>query len=381
MSKFSKNITNLPRSGIRVIMDMAWSMGNDVTRLMVGEPDFSTPVHIIEAAKKSLDAGATRYIANAGLPELRDAAANHFENITGVETNSSNIVITHGAMASIATAIAVTCDAGDEILIPDPGWPNYEMAAMLFQVNPILYPLNMKNDFQPDIKELDKLVTEKTKCIILCNPSNPTGQVYSQETIEALIEFARKNDIFVISDEIYSDIIFEGEYISAAELDCDERVIVVHGVSKSYSMTGFRVGYSRGNEAYIELAAKVQEPLVACGTASSQYAALAALTGPQECVEVMRSAYKKRRDLILNILEENDLKQYTPRGAFYILIDVSISGLSGYDFALKLLKKYRVAVAPGSTFGPNSNAYIRVSLASSEEELIKGIKAIIKMMK
>ncbi len=384
MPEFSKQIMKMPRSGIREIMELAWSMDGDgdgeLTRLMVGEPDFETPTHIVKAAQAALSDGFTRYISNAGLPELRSAIAKKFEQTYGVDTSQEQVTITHGAMGAITSAIAITCDAGDDVLIPDPGWPNYISAAMLLNARAVPYPLKIENEFQPVIEEIEACVTPRCKAIVLCSPSNPTGQVYSAETIRQLVELARKHDLFVISDEIYADIIFEGTHNSAAEFDTDGRVIVANGFSKSYSMTGFRVGYLRAGTAFSALAAKVQEPLITCGTASSQYAALEAITGPQDCIKRMVDEYRERRNLVSQFMDEHGLKQYTPRGAFYYMIDVSSSGLGGQEFALELLRKHRVAVAPGPTFGESSGKYIRISLASSRADLIKGLSAITKLI-
>ncbi len=380
MPDFSEQILQMPRSGIREIMEMAWSMDGDVTRLMVGEPDFETPAHIVKAAQAALSKGFTRYVSNAGLPELRSAFAEKFERTYGIDTGPEQITITHGAMGAVTSAIAITCEAGDDVLVPDPGWPNYVSAAMLFKVRPVPYPLAIENGFQPSLDEIEACITPKCKAIILCSPSNPTGQVYSAETTRQLVELARKHDLFVISDEVYADIVFEGSHCSAAEFDRDGRVLVANGVSKSYSMTGFRVGYLRADEAFSELAAKVQEPLITCGTASSQYAALEAITGPQDCVREMVDEYRERRNLVREFMEEQGQNQYTPRGAFYYMIDISGSGMSGQDFAVDLLRKHRVAVAPGPTFGESSGKYIRISLASSRADLLKGLSAVTGLM-
>jgi len=380
MPEFSEQILQMPQSGIREIMELAWSMDGEVTRLMVGEPDFETPAHIVKAAQAALSNGFTRYVSNAGLPELRSAVAKKFERTYGIDTSLEQITITHGAMGAVTSAIAITCDAGDDVLVPDPGWPNYISAAMLFGVRPVPYPLAIENEFQPFLEDIEARLTPKCKAIILCSPSNPTGQVYSAETTRQLVELARKYDLFVISDEVYADIIFEGTHCSAAEFDNDARVIVANGVSKSYAMTGFRVGYLRAGKTFSALAAKVQEPLITCGTANSQYAALEAITGPQDCIKKMVDEYRERRNLVTEFMDEHGQNQYTPRGAFYYMIDISRSGLDGQEFAVDLLRKHRVAVAPGPTFGESSGKFIRISLASSRADLLKGLSAITRLI-
>ena len=379
MKALSRKACALPRSGIRVVMDRAWEKGDGVVRLMTGEPDFPTPQHIVNAVHGALDAGHTRYIPNAGLGELRQAVARKFEMETGSATEASNVLITHGAMMGVATAFFTLLEPGDEILLPDPGWPNYEMSAQLTGARIKRYPLRIEQSFIPKPDEIESLISERTKALLLCSPSNPTGQVYDRSLMDALVAIARNHDLYLVSDEIYHDMVYEGEHASAASLDPD-RSIVVSGVSKSYAMTGFRVGFMRATKEIIEIGAKLQEPLVSCGVAISQHGALAAIEGPQDCVRQMRDAYRKRRDLAVAYLRERNAYSYTPRGAFYLMIDISASGLDGEAFALELLDHYNVAVAPGPTFGPASSGFVRISLASSEGDIATGLKAICDLM-
>lgn len=379
MKQLSQMAVNLPRSGIRVVMDRAWEMGDSVIRLMTGEPDFATPPHIIDAVHQALDAGHTRYIPNAGLLELRQVVAEKFQRETGQPTTSANVLITHGAMMGLTTAYFALLEPGDEILLPDPGWPNYDMAVRMTGASVKRYPLRIEQNFLPLPSEIESLITERTKALMICSPSNPAGQVYDRALMKELVALAKKYDLFVLSDEVYQDIVFDGEHVSAAELDPD-RSIVVSGVSKSFAMTGFRVGYVRATPQIIATVAKLQEPTIACGVAISQYGALAALTGPQDCVWQMRDEYRRRRDLAIAFLRKKNAYSYTPRGAFYLLIDVSRSGMNGEEFALELLQESRVAVAPGPTFGPASNQFIRISLASSEADIMAGLEAICDLL-
>lgn len=378
MKQLARKATSVPQSGIRVIMDKVWKMEN-VVKLMAGEPDFPTPTHIVDAVHAALNAGHTRYIASAGLPELRQAVAEKFQRDTGTPTSVSNILINHGAMLSVTTAFLTLLEEGDEILLSDPGYPNYEMSVRLTGATIVRYPLRVENEFLPDPDEIENLITPRTKCLVLCSPSNPTGQVYDRKLMERFVQLAQKHDLYIVSDEIYQDIIFEGEHVSAAELDPD-RSIVITGVSKSYAMTGFRVGFMRAPENIIEVGARIQEPLVSCGVAASQYGALEAIQGPQDCVAQMRNAYKRRRDLALALLKENNAYSYTPRGAFYLMIDVSASGMDGDQFADHLLQHGGVAVAPGPTFGPLSTPYVRISLASSDADISTGVSAICELI-
>jgi len=367
----------IPRSGIREVMDLAIAAEKEgpVIHLEVGQPDFATPAHIVEATCRAVREGHTRYISTAGIPPLREAAARSYQRRTGVATSANQVLVTTGAMMSLATSFFTLLEPGDEVLLPDPGWPNYFTSVALARGVPVPYSLRAP-EFLPDLDELQSLVTPRTKILLLCSPSNPTGQVHDAALTEALVAFARRNDLWVVSDEIYSEIVFEGSAPSVLNFDTDERCLVVSGVSKTYAMTGYRIGFTRGRVDYINVAAKLQEPFVSCGTAFSQYAAAAALDGPQDCVAEMRAAYLRRRDIALDVLRARGLYQYTPGGAFYVLVDISATAMDSRDFAVQLLKEKRVAVAPGSTFGRLSAASVRVSVASRDEDVREGVGRI-----
>jgi aspartate aminotransferase/aminotransferase len=379
MTDIVPRIKEIQGSGIRQIMTLAFQKPS-VIRLEVGEPDFDTPEHIVEAGCRALREGMTRYIPNMGLPPLRQAIARFFETSTGVPTTSDQILVTHGAILSLATTWHLLIDEGDEVLIPDPGWPNYSMLTKLLKGIPIHYQLSPEAGFQPDIAHIESQVGPRTKMLVLCSPSNPTGQVYSEAVVRDILQLAREKNFCVVSDEIYSNIVFEGAHVSALPFDTDNRTIMVHGVSKSYAMTGFRVGFLRATPDFVVQGTKMQEALVSCGTASSQAAALAALKGPQGCIAEMRNIYRKRRDLACDGLTRQGLNFWRPQGAFYLLIDIESTGMDGQEFALKLLDEKDVAVAPGPTFGEISRNMIRISLASSDENIRTGIERIAEMV-
>ena len=383
MKPFASIPAHIPRSGIREVMDLAWQVEKTepVIHLEVGQPDFPTPAHIVEATCRYLHEGHTKYVPNAGMGPLREAAARYFERRTGVKTGPENILITPGAVMSVATAFMATLEPGDEVLLPDPGWPNYRMAIEVVHGKPVCYGLRPENQFLPDLDELERLVTPRTRLLLLCTPSNPTGQVYDAGLMRRLMEFGSRRDIYVLSDEIYGDIVFDQPHASALSCDPDGRSLIVSGMSKSYAMTGFRVGFTRARPEYIELAAKLQEPFVSCGSGFSQLAAAEALDGPQDGVEMMRQAYKRRRDIALEVLRQYDLYEYTPGGAFYLLIGIGSTGLSSRDFMVKLLKEKKVAVAPGSTFGEISTGYVRISIASAEENIREGVQRICELVR
>ena len=367
----------IPRSGIREIMDLAGAAEKHgpVIHLEVGQPDFPTPAHIVEATCRAVREGHTRYIPTAGIGPLREAVARSYERRTGVATSANHILVTTGAMMSLATSFLALLEAGDEVLLPDPGWPNYVTSVTLARGIPVFYTLASPR-FLPDLDQLQSLVTPKTKILVVCSPSNPTGQVHDAALTEALVAFARRNDLWVVSDEIYSEIVFGDPAPSVLSFDTDERCLVINGVSKTYAMTGYRIGFTRGRFDYIGVASKLQEPFVSCGTPFSQFAAVAALEGPQECVAQMRAAYRRRRDLALDVLRERGLYRYTPGGAFYVLVDISAAAMDSRDFAVRLLEEKRVAVAPGGTFGRMSAREVRVSVASRDEDVSEGVRRI-----
>ena len=383
MKPFARIPAEIPRSGIREVMDLAWAAEKtgEVIHLEVGQPDFDTPAHIIEATCRFANAGHTKYVPNAGVDPLREAAARYFERNTGVATGPEHILVTPGAVMSVASSFLALLEPGDEVLLPDPGWPNYHMAVSIVHGQPVFYNLRAENHFLPDLDEIESLISEKTKLMLLCTPSNPTGQVYDQTLMRELMGLAQRHDLWVLSDEIYGEIVFADQHHSALPHDEDGRALIVSGMSKSFAMTGYRVGFTRANPDYIELAAKLQEPFVSCGTGFSQLASAEALDGPQETVAQMREAYRRRRDIALEVLRAHDLYRYTPGGAIYLMIDIAASGMDSRDFAVRLLEEKRVAVAPGKTFGKMCADHVRISIAAEDDHIRRGVTAICELVK
>jgi aspartate aminotransferase len=375
----SATVAGLPRSGIREIMDLAWSLGDDVIRLEAGEPNFPTPPHIAAAGAEAVAAGQTRYTPNAGVPELRAALAQRLRTRHDVEVTAERIVVTCGATQGLFATLLVLLEPGDEVLLPDPGWPNFAMMATLLHALPVRYPLTVDAGFLPRVEDLEGLVGPRTRVLVLNSPSNPLGAVIPRGRLLELLAFASRHDLWVVSDECYDEIVFDPGFASATALDTEGRTVGVYSFSKTYAMTGWRVGYLALPEPVAPLLAKVQEPLVSCVSAPGQRAALAALTGSQDVVKVMTRAYERRRDEALRACAAAGLPTFRPSGAFYLWVDISAAGMSSRDFTLALATQAHVTVAPGTTFGPLGDGYVRVSLATDPDILREGVRRMIDL--
>lgn len=374
MKSLGQAAVDMPGSGIREIVHRAIPMA-DAIRLEVGEPNFATPQHIIEAAYRAANEGFTKYGPSAGLHSLRELLAQRVTRVNGYAVTPTQVNVAVGGVQGILAAFLALLDPGDEILIPDPAWPNYEMSILLCHAVPVHYPLYIEDGFIPQIDRLEELVTERTKLLIINSPSNPTGAVFPKKTIEALVEFAQRHDLYLMADEVYDEFVFDGEHISPAIYD-PERVISVYSFSKIYAMTGWRVGYVVANEKISQVISKIQEPQISCVSSVGQKAAEAALTGPQDCVRQMCESYHERRDVVVNVLKNEGRYVYTPQGAFYIMVDIGDSGLDSRQFALRLLEEQKVAVAPGTAFGNFGNNFVRISLATEKNLLLEGVRRL-----
>jgi aspartate aminotransferase len=377
MKPLSRSVSSMPRSGIRVIMDRAFGLA-DCIRLEVGEPNFPTPQHILEAADEAARSGKTRYTESPGIPELTSRIAEIFTEDTGRKTDMGDVVVTTGAMAALYTTLMSIADPGDEIIVMSPSWPNYLMQMTLLGLRPVTVSTNETNGHVPTIEQLESAVSDRTKAVLINSPCNPTGAVIDQTQMAQIIDFARRADIYVISDEVYDKIVYEGNHVSAASHDSDGRVVCIHSFSKTYSMTGWRVGYAVAPPEIATQIRKCQEPTVSCVNAPAQYAALAALNGPQEIIGKMRDAYRKRRDEVNRLLSSSGISALNPGGAFYIWVDISSSQRSDVDFAMDLVDKHQVTVVPGSAFGPNNEDRVRISLATAPDQLYEGIRRLIE---
>ena len=363
----------MAHSGIREISNEALRTPGAI-RLDVGQPNFPTPQHVKDAGKKAIDDNMTFYTHTQGLLALREKLVDKLHLVNGIETTPEQIACAAGGVGAIAAMLAAVVERGDEVMLPDPGWPNYRMMLPWLGARGVFYPCPPAAGFQPDLDALQSLVTPRTKVLVVNSPNNPTGAVYPRATIEAMIELAQRHNLWLLSDECYDQILLEGSWTSPASLAPDDhRIATVCTFSKTYSMTGWRLGYLVGEPKLIDTATKVLESNSSCVSTISQVAAEAALTGPQDCVAEMVGAYRRRRDLVVDILRDAELFISRPAGAFYIMADVSPRGLPARDLAFALLRERSVSVAPGTAFGAAAADAVRISLASSDEALREGV--------
>jgi aspartate aminotransferase len=372
---------SMPVSRIREIMDLAWE-DPEAIHLEVGEPDFPTPSHVIEAAYDAAQAGHTRYAPNAGLPDLREALAEKVARRNGYEARPDQVVVTQGGIQALYLVLRALLEPGDEVLLPDPAWPNFRMIAHLLGARVLPYPLVAEGDFLPRPEDLERLVTPRTRAILVNSPSNPLGTVLPRELAQTLLDFARRHNLWFIADEVYDELTFDDTFISIGSVaDPDDRLVSVYSFSKVYAMTGWRVGYLIAPPDLANLLTGMQEPIVSCVNTPAQMAALAALTGPQEIVRDMRDAYRQRRDELLELLDRGGLASSRPSGAFYVWTDVSNAGVPSMDLAQSLIEREHVAVAPGSAFGELGEGYVRLSLASSRGDLLEGASRLVRYVR
>ncbi|MCP4629508.1 MAG: aminotransferase class I/II-fold pyridoxal phosphate-dependent enzyme [bacterium] len=366
----------MPRSGIRYILDKANNY-SDVLHLEIGQPDLPTPPHIVDAAMRAAREGFTGYTPNAGYPSLRRTFAKRLSAEQGINIYPEQIVVTVGAMGGLFSAMSATLAPGDEALVPDPGYPNYSMALRLLGGKTVSYPLKKTSRFALDTEEIRTRITPQTKLIVINSPSNPTGAVISEVDLINVVEIAKTHGLYLLSDEAYDHVIFDGKHISPLKYDDAGCAISIYSCSKTYSMTGWRVGFTVSTAENATIITKLQEAFVACAASISQKAAEAALTGPQQCVDDMRETYSNRRNLALDLCSMLGLQCIAPSGAFYLMIELpSTEKRDSLEFCLQLIKDKRVAIAPGVTFGKKGEGFIRASLCASEEVLKTGLSRL-----
>lgn len=366
----SKKVTEIKPSGIRKFFDLVSEM-KDAISLGVGEPDFETPWHIRDEGIYAFERGRTFYTANAGLKDLRIEINNYLQRRQGLSYNPDNeIVVTVGGSEAIDIALRAMLNAGDEVIIPQPSYVSYEPCTVLADGVPVIINLKAENEFRLTAEKLENAITDKTKVLILPFPNNPTGSIMEKEDLESIAKVIIKHDIFVISDEIYSELSYKNKHISIASIDgMKERTILINGFSKSYAMTGWRLGYACGNKDIIAQMTKIHQYAIMCAPTISQYAAVDALKNGDEDVEKMKKSYNQRRRFLMNAFKEMDLECFEPFGAFYVFPCIKEFGMTSEEFATRFLEEEKVAAIPGTAFGDSGEGYLRISYAYSLEKL------------
>ena len=378
--EFNANLKKIKPSGIRKLFDLAQGK-KDLVSFGIGEPDFITPTHIREAAKKAMDEGYTRYTPNLGFPEFREALAVKLNQKNKISVTPEEVVVTSGGTESLFFAFYTLINPGDEIIIPDPGFVTYESQVYFAGGTPVHFPLRGENNFHPDLKELKNCITPKTKAILLNSPSNPTGAAFNKEELLAIAEIAKEKDLFIISDELYEDIVYDSkEHISIASLpETKERTVSIFGFSKSYAMTGWRLAYLAAPLNLVKEIAKLLQNTSVCANSVAQRAGLAAIRGSQDCVKEMFTAYNERRNVLTKGLNEiRGLSCYAPEGTFYAFVNIKDTGMTSEELSMYLLEECKVVTVPGTAFGAQGEGYIRLSFATSLEDIKEGIRRIKK---
>lgn len=366
----SKTVESIEPSGIRKFFDIVSEM-KDAISLGVGEPDFDTPWHIRDEGIYALEKGKTFYTSNTGLKELRCEISNYLKRTQNITYNPMHeILVTVGGSEAIDIGLRAIINPGDEVIIPQPSYVSYVPCAVLAGAKPVIIDLKAENDFRLTPKELESAITNKTKVLILPYPNNPTGAIMEKNDLEAIAKIIKEKDILVMSDEIYSELTYKGKHVSIASIEgMQERTLLINGFSKSYAMTGWRLGYACAPEPLIKQMTKIHQFAIMCAPTTSQYAAVEAIKNGDEDVELMRRAYNQRRRFLLHEFKEMGLECFEPYGAFYVFPCIKEFGMTSEEFATKFLEEEKVAAVPGTAFGKSGEGYLRISYAYSMDNL------------
>ena len=366
----SDKIVDVKPSGIRKFFDIVSEMPNAIS-LGVGEPDFDTPWHIRDEGIYSLEKGKTFYTSNAGLKELRCEISNYIMRKQGIKYDPINeILVTVGGSEAIDIALRCMVNPGDEVIIPQPCYVSYEPCAVMADAVPVIINLKHENEFRLTAEELEAAITDKTKILILAFPNNPTGAIMEKKDLEAIAEVIIKHDLYVISDEIYSELSYNEAHVSIATLPgMRERTIMINGFSKAYAMTGWRLGYACGPEIIMKQMTKLHQFAIMCAPTTSQYAAVEALKHGDGDVAEMRESYNQRRRFLMYQFREMGLECFEPYGAFYVFPCIKEFGMTSEEFAMRFLEEEKVAVVPGTAFGDCGEGFLRISYAYSIDDL------------
>ena len=383
--RVAQHVKELPKSGIRKFFDIV-AQSKDIVSLGVGEPDFDTPWHISRAAVTCLENGGTHYTSNLGTPELRQAICRYLDRRFGASFEWKNeVLVTVGVSEAIDLAIRAICSPGDEVLYHEPCFVSYAPTIRLAHATPVCVETRVEDEFRLTVEALERKVTPKTKAVLLNFPCNPTGATLSRSDMADILAFCERHDLLLLADEVYSELVYDGDTERkldsfAAFPEHRERVILLNGFSKSWAMTGFRLGYACGPSDVIDAMMKIHQYGIMSAPTLSQAAGVEAMDHGDKDVDRMRREYKKRRDYLVPALNALGLRTLMPKGAFYLFVDVRQTGLSDEEFALRLLKEHGVACVPGSAFGACGTGFVRMSYATSLEKIKVAVERISKML-
>ena len=380
--RVSRRVSRIEPQQIRRLFDLANERdADDLVHLELGEPDFATPEHVVEVAATAARAGETNYTPNAGIAPLRRAVADRLRE-RGVDADADRVVVTTGGVEALYLTLLTVTDPGEEVVVPTPAWPNPLSQARLAGAEPVEVPLPSDDGFAFDADRVADAVTDRTGAVVLTSPSNPTGRVFDASSMERVVEAAARHDAHVVADEVYHELTYEGSQPSlAAVTDHPDRVVTVDSCSKTYAMTGWRVGWLSASESVASAVTKIHESTTSCVNTPAQHAAVAALTGPAAPVREMRAAFERRRDAVVDRFRETPgVSAVPPEGAFYAFVDVSDLPGSSVDVAERLLFEYDVVAAPGSAFGDAGEGYLRFSFANDLERLELGLDRFERMV-
>ena len=364
------SIVQIKPSGIRKFFDIVTEM-KDAISLGVGEPDFDTPWHIRDEGIYSLEKGRTFYTSNSGLKDLKQEICNYIKRSQNVDYNAdTDVLVTVGGSEAIDIGFRAMINPGDEVLIPQPSYVSYEPCAILAGAKPVIIDLKPENEFRLTAEELENSITDKTKILVLPFPNNPTGSIMEREDLEKIAKVIIEKDIFVMSDEIYSELTYKDKHVSIVSIPgMKERTLLINGFSKAYAMTGWRLGYACGPKEIIKQMIKIHQYAIMCAPTTSQYAAIEALKNGDNDVKEMRTAYNQRRRFLINAFREMGLECFEPYGAFYVFPCIKEFGMTSEEFATRFLREEKVATVPGTAFGDSGEGFLRISYAYSLETL------------
>ena len=369
------HLLETPHSGIRRMADLAATI-DDPIQLGGGDPNFTTPQHIIDGAAERSTAGSTGYAPGEGFLELREAIVDKLRRVNNVTASPDEVCVTTGACGALFTSLTLAVEPGSDVLLPDPGWSNYAAQVHVLGARAVPYAVDASTGWRLDPAVVEAAITPQTSALVLNSPGNPTGVVFDPDDLVAVAELAAGRGVAVISDEAYDEVVFDTEPFSVASRVQSDQLLTIYSFSKTYAMTGWRIGYAVGPADFVSELSLLQEPVVSSAATISMHGALVALQGPQQCVGEMVSAYAERRRRATALLDSEQVGYVEPGGSFFVMVDIRDSGLDSWSFATRLVERHRVVVVPGLAFGQGGEGFVRVSLAAEPEAILEGLARV-----